>query len=251
MGPDSPYPTQPSNPIGPGNPPTLPQPITMQAASQAGKGKKPILWIILVTFFLLTNIGSLVWGYNQNKQMLHYKNDVEAIVTEEKAKTKAETEKAKEEEFAEREKDPYRTYKGPSAFGSLQIRYPKTWATYADEKESGSVLVDGYMHPGFVPGIKSKTAFALRIEIFEQDYAQVMRQYITPAAKGAVKVSPYKLKKVPSVLGSIVVGEVEREYQGAAVYFPLRDKTIAIYTLSPSFVNDFNKIILPNITFVP
>jgi hypothetical protein len=258
MNPQSPYPPQPGIPpqapqAGPGLPPTLPQPITMQPASSGLSDNKKItwLWIALVSFFVLTNIGSGVWGYMQYDKMLHYKNDVDQIVAEENAKIKEETEKAKEEEFAEREKNPYRSYKGPSAYGSLQIIYPKTWATYSVEKDKGGLLVDGFLHPNFVPGFDSGTAFALRVQVLEQDYAQVMKKYVTASAKGTVKITPYKLPKVPSILGAKVIGEVEREYQGAGVYIPLRDKTIAIYTLSPSFVKDFNNIILPNVSFIP
>ncbi len=38
---------------------------------------------------------------------------------------------------------------------------------------------------------------------------------------------------------------------GAAVYLPLRDRTIRIYSESPEFLKDFNDIIVPSITFVP
>ncbi len=32
----------------------------------------------------------------------------------------------KDEEFIEREKNPYKTYQGPDDYGSLNIQYPKT-----------------------------------------------------------------------------------------------------------------------------
>lgn len=255
MNPQSQYPPQPGVPPQvpqSGLPPTLPQPITMQPASASHDNKTvTILWICLVVFFVLTNIGSLVWGFMQHEDMLHYKNEVDIIVSEEKAKTKEETEKAKEEEFAEREKNPYRSYRGPASYGSVQIIYPKTWSIYSDEKDKGGILVNGFLHPNFVPGVESKTAFALRVQVIEQDYAEVMKRYITAVRNGKAKVTPYKLPKVPSVIGSRVTGEIERDYQGSGVFLPLRDKTIAIFTLSPAFVKDLNNIILPNASFLP
>ncbi len=53
---------------------------------------------------------------------------------------------SKDNEFIVREKQPLQTYTGPSAFGSISVKYPKTWSAYVDETNS-STPVDGYFHP--------------------------------------------------------------------------------------------------------
>jgi len=104
----------------------------------------------------------------------------------------------------------------------------------------------------YVPGPLSGTAFALRLEIVQQNYDLVLSTYKGNVTKGTLVASPYKLPKVPEVLGMRLDGELSQNVKsGSAVILPLRDKTIKIYTESQSFVPDFNNIILPNMIFQP
>jgi hypothetical protein len=64
------------------------------------------------------------------------------------------------------------------------------------------------------------------------------------------------MTKVPNVQpGTMLVGTVgqsqQGEQNGAMLIIKVRDKTLKIYTLSTSYLGDFNRIILPNLTFVP
>jgi hypothetical protein len=246
MNPQSPYPQQGVPPYG-GQLPYPGQPG--QAASQQ---KKRFNWLIIpvvVLFLLSCGLGAFgMWAYSERQD---YKNNSDQKVAAAIEVNKKEVETAKEKEFAEREKRPFKGYKGPATYGSLEITYPKTWAALIDENGKAGGLIGGYFHPDYVPGLSSGTAFALRIEVLQQTYSNVLSSYDSAAKKGTVQVQPFTLAKVPSVLGSRINGEVLDGYSGSAVVLPLRDKTIRVSTMSQSFMNDFNNIILPNMAFVP
>jgi hypothetical protein len=217
----------------------------------SSKHHRPWVLIGLLTLFVLLFLGTASFSFWAFGQYQDYKlhSDQKATVAAEVA-VKANSEK-KDKEFAEQEKNPYQIYKGPTQLGTLGITYPKTWSVYMDEGTVSRVQLDGYMHPNYVSAKDSGTSFALRVEVTETAYDQVMKQFESDAKRGVVKVSPYSAPKVPSVLGSRVDGEIAKGLNGSIVVFPLRDKTIKVSTQSQVFINDFNNIILPNLTFVP
>lgn len=239
----------------PGQPPVqpvgAPGPSPQFTSASEAKKHKPWVLIGLLVFFILAFMGSSGFAFWAYAEMNDYKNNVEEKVAAAVSDAVKQTEETKEKEFLERSKSPYKIYRGPGDFGSIEITYPKTWSATVIES-GGTAAVDGYFHPDFVPGPKSETAFALRLEVLEQPYDRVLSGYDSEAKKGTVKVSPYKAKRVPQVLGARLDGEIERGYQGSAVLLPLRDKTIRISTLaSASFGGDFDKIILEKLIFTP
>lgn len=210
-------------------------------------------WILIISLVVSVLLffaaaGFSFWAYGQYQD---YKLNSDKKADAAAAVAKKETEATKDKEFAEEEKNPYKAYKGPSALGTVGLTYPKTWSAFMDEGSANRAQLDGYMHPNYVPAKDSGTAFALKIEVVTTPYDQVMGGYDGEIKKGSVKVSPYSAPKVPSVLGARVDGEIEHDLNGSMVVFPLRDKTIKLSTQSQSFINDFNNIILPNLTFVP
>jgi hypothetical protein len=223
----------------------------MQAASHKEKRGHPWILIILLAVFVLAFFGALIYALQVSGQRDDYKNNVDQKVSAAVEDARDEIGAAKEKEFAEREKSPYKQYKGPLTYGSLDITYPRTWSAYVREASDSNAGVDGYFHPNFVPSEDSGTAYALRVEVIEQPYSDEMKRFEAEVKRGTVKVSPFTAAKVPGVLGSRVDGEIEQGLSGSMVVFPLRDKTIKVSTQSPSHLNDFNTIILPNLIFVP
>lgn len=206
--------------------------------------------LILAILLLLGAMAFGVWAYGG---MQDYKTNVQPKIDKAVAIAEEKTKTDKDKEFVEKEKNPLKEYKGPAAYGTVSIQYPKTWSAFVTETNSGSTPVDGYFQPGFVPGIQGDTQFALRVKVVSQQYSDVMKQFENKAKAGKVKVSPYTAPKLgSSIVGSRVDGEINpTQLHDSMVLFPLRDKTIEISTESDQFLNDFNTIILPNLTFVP
>ena len=231
--------------------PTIPPQQQPQTASQLKAhhhSRGLLIGLIIVTILLIASISFGVWAFMERTD---YKDNVDNKVATAVDSAVEKSKKEQEADFVEREKKPYKTYNGPSQFGSVSITYPKTWSAYVDESGSGNTPVEGYMHPNYVPGIKSGISFALKFEVIEKPYNDVLDSYSSDVKQGTVNVSPIKLKNVPSVAGSRLNGEVEREKQGSLVLFPIRDKTLKVSVLSDQFVGDFENIILPNLSFTP
>ena len=203
--------------------------------------------LILVMIMLLAAAGFGGWAYMSRQD---YKDNSDKKVATAVDAAKKDEATLKDAEFVEKEKQPLRSYNGSAAYGSVNLSYPKTWSAYVSESDS-STPIDAYLHPSFVPGIQSQTAFALRLQVVSTAYSQTLAQYDSPTKSGEVKASPFKFPKVGSVTGVRLDGTIAQGKTGSMVIVPLRDKTLKIWTEANQYVGDFNNNILPNLTFVP
>lgn len=218
---------------------------TLQPKNEQGS----ISVLLAITFgllFVLTSIFAL-WAFSERQS---YKNDVDAKIAAANKVAVQEAETAKDAEFVEKEKLPTRVFSGSPTYGAINFSYPKTWSVYMEENTSGTVI-DVFAHPGVLPGFKSEQPYALRLEVTSTSYDKELATFDQDLKAGRIQSAAYRPEKVNSVLGVKLTGEIEREVQGALVLLPLRDRTIKLYTQSPEFLNDFNNIILPSLTFVP
>lgn len=236
---------QPNMPSGPYPPPPPPP----QAYSQSKPHHGPWLILFIVAFLLfLGAAGFGAWAFAGRQD---YKNNTDQKVAAAVKIAQEETSAANEAEFAEQEKNPLQSYTGPAALGTVSIQYPKTWSAYVSETGTGSKPLDAYLHPDFVPDVRSNVGFALRIEVVEADFADELKKFERNVKDGTVKASPYTAPNAPDILGARVDGEIIREKQGSMVLLPLRDKTLKIWTEAEQFKKDFNEIILANLRFTP
>lgn len=235
-------------PNRPTPPPPPPPPQQYQSASQMKQhGKHSTLIIIVLVVLLLGSIGFGVWAFLERSE---YKNNVDGIVATEVEQAVNQREQELEAEFIEREKEPLDSYTGPSAFGSVRLEYPKTWSAYIQESDSGSTPIEGYFHPGFVPD-ESDNVIALKLEVIDRSYERELSSYESAARSDRVTIEPIEAANLDGVVGSRVDGEIESDVQGSVVLFSLRDKTLVLTAQSTEYLEDFNDIILPNLTFNP
>lgn len=238
-------PQVPGQPYSPYPPPQMQQPMPNYGASRPGPSKLKLIVIVLFALLFLSVAGFGLWAFMERND---YKNNFDKKLAAALAKGIEENNARKEAEYQEREKYPLVEYKGPSAFGSLSVKYPKTWSAFVTENDRSTTPVDGYFHPNFVPGLQSGTAFALHIEVIEADYDKELKKFDASSKAGRVKVTPIQLS---GIAGARVDGEFAKDKKGSVVLFQLRDKTVKITTESETFLGDFNDIILKNLTFVP
>lgn len=236
--------------------PNYSQPPTSQTGFDPNmpiaKPKKHIntLLIPLIIAIILL-IGVIVFGAWAYMERQSYKNDVDQKINQAVATANEQKSKEKDAEFEEKEKQPYKTYSGPAAFGSLKLTYPKTWSAYVVSSDKGSTPIDGYFHPNVVPGLESNTAYALHVQVTNTAYDQELKKFDSDAKAGKVTVSAILAPKVPTVAGVRIDGQVVKDKQGILVLFPLRDKTLKISTESVDYSKDFIDIILANLEFSP
>jgi hypothetical protein len=210
----------------------------------------PLLLPLIVAVVLL--VAALVFGFWAYGSRQDYKDNVDAKISTAVAGAKQAEDAVKEQEFAERDKNPLKTYTSPSEYGSIAIQYPKTWSAYVADDAQGSPYVDGYFQPNVVPDIEADNAtFALRVQVVSSSYSEELKNFADEVSEGKASVQPYATPKLPKVVGSRITGEIDSDKTGVKVLLPLRDKTLEIWTESTKYKSDFDKIIMANLTFQP
>ena len=205
--------------------------------------------LIITIVFLIAALGFAGWAYTSRQD---YKNnsDQKAAVAAEQAKQQESI--AKNKEFAETSKKPLKTYAGPEAYGGLHLEYPKTWSGYVDDSGTGTALLDAYFSPNVVPPTSNKNSvFALRAQVINQTYAQVLQTFSSQQQAGKLTAVAYTLPKLPKVVGVMLTGQINDNKNVTMVVLPLRSQTIEIWTEGNQFTDDFSRNILPYITFSP
>lgn len=149
-----------------------------------------------------------------------------------------------EADFAEREKLPTRTYTSPAELGSVKLTFPKTWSSYVDLTSNGEV--DYYGHPNYVPA--ANVNYALRMSVIKKAFADETKTYEPLIKKGDLKATSIQAS---GVKGSRLDGFFKKDQEGSMVLFPLRDKTLKVWTENKEFRGDFDNIVLKSLTFVP
>lgn len=224
---------------------------------QAPKNSHVALISAIVLGVLL--IVALIFGYSAYSTGQDYKNNSDAKSAAAVAAAKKTQAATLQAQFDTQSKSPYKTYKGSSTYGSISFQYPKSWSAYVDETSSDEPL-NAYFYPGQVPGTTSSTAFALRVELVNDAYADVLQQFQSQITAGAVSAAAYvppKMKTVANVqVGTLFSGSINANQdgtyqQGQMMVIKVRDKTLKIYTESNDYAADFTGTILPSLTFVP
>lgn len=211
-----------------------------------------IVPLILAVLFLISAVAFGGWAYSQ---MQDYKNNVGAKINVAVQQAVQQEDAKQAAQYAEQEKSPYRIYQGPAAYGSISVKYPKTWSAYVIDGRNTSPYIDGYFYPNTVPDTQAQSsAFALRVQVVQDSYSNVLNIVSSATQTGQATVAPYSLPQVSSVVGSKIVGQLTSsgvQKSGTMIILPLRNMTLEIWTESSNFQSDFDNIILPNFTFAP
>lgn len=226
--------------------------VTMSSMSlnqQGGYVSGTLIGLIVTIVLLVGSLGFGAWAFLSRQD---YKNNSDQKAAKAADERQAQTEEADAKKYAEEAKKPLTTHKAPDQFGGVTAQYPKTWSAYVIEGAAGgSTPVDNYFHPNAVPEAVKDNTFALRIQVVEQSYDKVIASYNNEVSTKKLTATPYALPKLPGTIGTRFDGQIAQHKQGSLVVLPLRNMTIKVWTESPSFLNDFNTLILPNLTFSP
>lgn len=220
---------------------------------EAKSGNGRLVMVILILLLVV----ALVFGIWSFSKMQDYKNNSDQKAAAAIAAANKQLTAQLQAQFDEQNKSPNKTFKGSPTYGSIAFNYPKTWSVYIDTS-STSEPINGYFYPDEVPGIQSKTAYALRVELVSNDYSQVLQSFNSQISQGNLTAKAYvppKLQGVSNVTaGTYLSGQINNAdptQVGNMVVMKVRDKTLEIYSESNNFANDFNNIVLSSLTFAP
>lgn len=202
------------------------------------------LLVVPLTLLTIAVIALSVISVMYHNQFIEQRDKNEPIIAQ--AVTDAETaQKEKlEAEFTEREKQPLKQYTTPAESGSVVLKFPKTWSSYV--KVSKDATMDYYGHPNFVPA--DDVNYALRMSLVRGAYSTELKKYDAQVKKGELKATSVS---VSGVTGARLDGLLKKDQEGSMVIFPLREKTMRVWTENKDFRGDFDNIVIKNLTFVP
>jgi hypothetical protein len=230
--------------------PQTSQPVSYNSG---GQSRGNLLTVVLA----LLLVAALVFGGWAFSKMRDYKNNGAKMTSAAVATAVNKAQADQKAQDAQDNKSPYKTFNGSPTYGSVSFNYPKNWSAYIDTTNT-SEPINGYFYPGEVPGIQSKTAFALRLELLSTDYSQVIQQLSSSVQQGTLTAKAYlptKLNGVANVQpGTLFSGQINSQDQtqrGSLLAIKVRDKTLEISTQSNDYLADFNNTVLSSLTFAP
>lgn len=212
---------------------------------QDNSGLIKTIAIIVLSLIAVTFVGLFVW------MMLQYneaRSDVDGQIAVAVAEAKDEQAAALEEEFQEREKNPYKTFSGPADYGQLTFDYPKTWSVYvaADTKNGGNF--EAYFNPNQVEPIAKDTVNALRVSVLNENFDKVAEHYQKYVDRKDSTLTMQAVTVNGIAANRYSGGIPDTDLSGFIVIFKIRDKTAVLRTDSVLFQEDFDTL-LNTITF--
>lgn len=139
-------------------------------------------------------------------------------------------------DFTEKEKEPFKTYRGPEVLGGVSFQYPKTWSVYVRSENPQEV----YFYPEAVPTLGKGYKYALILRVRPANYDEYVKSFDARVKKEDLKNS----RVIKSgTTGLRYDGKFTKEIHGSLVVFQIRDKILTLQTQTVEFENDFNKIL--------
>lgn len=200
--------------------------------------------IIGLSVFTVAFAGLSIWAFIN---YMDQKNNVDAKVSTAVTDAEKRLGDKLEADFIERDKQPLKSFTGPSDYGTLGFTYPKTWSVYVSNDGNKGTGYEAFFNPGAVPSLSAGSSrYALRVAIVNDKYEDVLEDYADLVKKGDLKSSATKANGQD---GTRLDGNFSKDIRGAVVVYKIRDKTAIIQTDADTFKADFEALI-KTITFV-
>ena len=196
--------------------------------------------IVVLTLISLTFIGLFIWMFiRYDEVQMDINGQIDVAVAEAKDEQAAKD----EEEFLQREKYPYRTFKGPADYGELTFQYPKTWSVYVAADASNGGDYEAYMNPVEVNVVAKDTINALRVSILNKSFEAVAEEYQKAMERRDANLTMQSVT-FNGITGNRYTGTIPgTDLSGFIVIFKIRDKTAILQTDSVLFEGDYNTLL--------
>ena len=196
--------------------------------------------IILLTLTTVAFVGLFIWMYVKWDDA---SSDLNAKIDAAKAEAINETTIALEDEFAEREKNPYSTFSGPEDYGNLSFPYPKTWSLFIYQDAHNGGNFEAYFNPGGVQPMSQETVNALRLTITNSSFEMTTASYESYVKNGTMDLKIINVNKGAST-ANVYYGTLPSRANGIVAIIKIRDKTAVLQTDSAEvFSSEFEKIL--------
>lgn len=222
---------------------SMPTPTPVPMPKKSHRSLIETIILVIVSIIAVTFIGLFVWKYIEWDAV---KTDVDGQIDSAVAMAVAENTTKLENEFLDREKYPYKSFMGPSDYGSLSFEYPKTWNVYIAKDAATGGDFEAYLNPGEVQPVSTRTINALRVTVKDQAFDVATRTYENYVKSGKLSIVT---RTVGSAIANVYSGELPNGIQGIVAMFKLRDKTVILQTDALIFSDEFYRL-LDTVTFI-
>lgn len=199
--------------------------------------------LVIVSLIAVTFIGLFIWKYLEWDSV---KTDVDGQIDAAIAVAVSENTTKLENEFVEREKYPYKSFMGPTDYGSVAFEYPKTWNLYIARDAANGGNYEAYLNPGEVLPVSNTTINALRVTIQDKAFDSIAKSYESSVKNGKLSMVT---RNIGSAVANVYTGEISSNIRGIVTIFKVRDKTVILQTDSELFADEYYKL-LDTVTFV-
>ena len=216
-------------------------PNNLTAAAVTSNESHSPRWLMVLaivsTLVAVTFIGLFIWMYVRWSEA---QNNVDGQVQEAVAIAVNDNTVKLEEDFAEREKSPYKTFAGPADYGELSFEYPKTWSLYIAKDATSGGDYEAYFNPVAVNPVGKDSINALRVIIYDSSYDTVAQSFEKNVKDGKLSIS---VRQVGGGNVNIYTGLIDNKLQGMFAMIKIRDKAAIIQTDAMIFQEDFFKLL--------
>src|SRR6476620_6549798 len=125
---------------------------TMNMSSNTERGAVATSTVVIAALavFSVAFAGLSIWAY---VNYMDQKNNVDSKVSTAVAEAEKSLGDKLETDFQEREKQPLKSFAGPSDYGTLGFKYPKTWSVYISNDGVKGGGYEAFFSPGSVPSV--------------------------------------------------------------------------------------------------
>lgn len=229
--------------------PVTGQPMIMQAPAPIPEPKKDIkslvktIVIIALSLVSLTFIGLFIWMFVQYDEA---RTDVDGQIADAVVEAVDNNTTKLEKEFAEREKEPLRTFAGPADYGEVTFEYPKTWSVYVPMDAANGGDFEAYFNPVEVKVVGNETIDSLRFSIKNAAFDDIVAGYQRELEgdQPSLRLESVTIGQNNNINANKYIGKIPgTEFNGFIVIFKVRDKTVVLQTDSVLFERDFNTLL--------
>lgn len=210
----------------------MPQPMpTMPAPQQPQiqvKKKSHALEIVLIIFIFLIGAGAIGAAAYCQSQYSALQEDVNSKTSVAINKAKQAQKAIDDKAYEVRNASNLKEFTGPSDFGAITFKYPKTWNIYLKNNDDTNPSYEAYFSPTYVPStIMGNSVFALSFKIEGQDYNSYMKKYENK------KLSSASAFSINGLSGSKIMGKLDEKAEqpnGAEVVLQINNYVAVIRT---------------------
>lgn len=218
-----------NNPYQPqAQPMTMPQmPSAQQIVANQKPKKSHVLEILLIIFIFIIGAGAIGGAAYCQSQF----SALNANVMTDRSNRANEAMQAQkiidDKAYENRNASDTREFTGPSDFGALTFKYPKTWKVYLENNDDSNPTYTAYFSPDYVPPNNGSYNYALIFKLQNIDYDKYLQSL---SQKKLISIAPIYLNGLTGSKATGKLDDKEEQANGSEAIIKVNDYTAILRT---------------------